>query len=142
MTEKSAAAWRRTNEPLIAEFRASGGRPKRRKWPLLLLTTSGRRSRKPLVTPLYYTRDGDRLVVVASNGGAARNPGWFHNLGANPTVSVEVAGEEFRARATIADEPERSRLLAHHARLMPFYGGFVKRTRVRQIPVVVLERLD
>jgi hypothetical protein len=74
---KTAAAWRRTNEPLIAEFRASGGHPKRRKWPLLLLTTRRVRSRKPIVTPLNYTTDGDRFVVVGSNGGAARNPAWY-----------------------------------------------------------------
>jgi deazaflavin-dependent oxidoreductase (nitroreductase family) len=141
MTKDSVAAWKRTNEPLIAEFRASGGRPKRRKWPLLLLTTIGRQSRKPLVTPLYYTTDDDRFVVVASNGGAPRNPGWFHNLRANPTVIVEVGGEEFRARARITHEPDRTRLLAHHARFMPFYEGFVKRTKARRLPVVVLERI-
>jgi deazaflavin-dependent oxidoreductase (nitroreductase family) len=142
VSRKSVAEWRRTNEPLIAEFRASRGHPKRRKWPLLLLTTIGARSGKPLVTPLYYTPVGDRLVVVASNGGAARNPGWYHNLRAHPHVTVEVGGESFPARATTAVEPERSRLFSHHAALMPFYEGFRTRTKARELPVVILERLQ
>jgi deazaflavin-dependent oxidoreductase (nitroreductase family) len=140
VSARSAAEWRRTNEPLIAEFRSSGGHPKRRKWPLLLLTTVGVRSGKPLVTPLYYTTDGDRFVVVASYGGAARNPSWYHNLRANPNVTVEVGDKTFRARATTAVEPRRSRLFAHHAEMMPFYAGFRKRMKKRELPVVVLER--
>jgi hypothetical protein len=105
VSARSAAEWRRTNERLIAEFRSSGGHPKRRKWPLLLLTTVGVRSGKPL----YYTTDGDRFVVVASYGGAAV-------------------------------EQKRSRLFPHHAELMPFYEGFRKRMKKRELPVVVLER--
>jgi hypothetical protein len=58
-----------------------------------------------------------------------------------PEVTVEVGDESFPARATTAAEPERSRLFSHHAALMPFYEGFRKRTTMRQLPVVVLERL-
>jgi deazaflavin-dependent oxidoreductase (nitroreductase family) len=140
MSTKSAAEWRRTNDPLIAEFRASGGRPKRRKWPLLLLTTVGARTGTPLVTPLYYTADADRFVVVASNGGAARDPAWYHNLRANPDVTVEVGGESFAARASTAVGPERERLFGQHAAVMPFYEGFRKRMKARELPVVILER--
>ncbi|HET7092772.1 MAG TPA: nitroreductase/quinone reductase family protein, partial [Thermomicrobiales bacterium] len=92
------------NQDLIDQFRANGGEIVRGMFkgaPLLLLTTTGAKSGQPRTTPLAYTRDGDRLVVIASKGGAPTNPDWYHNLVANPTATVEVGTETFPVRAQI-----------------------------------------
>jgi deazaflavin-dependent oxidoreductase (nitroreductase family) len=141
MSRRSDAAWREMNEPVIAEFRARAGRVSR-KHPVILLTTTGARSGRPHVTPLNFSQDGDRLVVVASKGGAAHHPDWYLNLLANPEVTIEYGVERFRARATAADEPERTRLYDQHAAAMPFFDGYRRRVKSRQIPVVVFERLE
>ena len=111
-----------------------------RRNPVLLLTTVGRRSGRPLTTPLNYSRAGNRLVVIASAGGAARHPAWYHNLVALPDVVVEHDGQTFRARATVAEEPERTRLYDRHAAAMPFFDSYRRRVTSREIPVVILER--
>ncbi len=129
------------NEPVIAQFRANRGRVDRRH-PVVLLTTTGARSGKERVTPLNFTEDGDRLVVIASAGGSSRHPGWFRNLVANPEVTVEHEGERFRARARVAEEPERTRLYDLQAQRMPFFDAYRRRVKAREIPVVVLERID
>ena len=88
------------NRQLIDEFRANNGKvggPFERA-PLVLLTTKGAKSGQPRTFPVVYTRDGDRIVVIASKGGAPNNPAWYHNLVANPEVTVELPGETF-ARA-------------------------------------------
>jgi deazaflavin-dependent oxidoreductase (nitroreductase family) len=85
--------------------------------------------------------DGDRYVIVASKGGAPTNPGWYHNLVANPQVTAEIGGETFEATATVVDEPERRRLYDNHIAThtgLDFAGYEKKTTRV--IPVVALER--
>ena len=128
------------NQTVIERFRGNGGAVPG--WSqLLLLTTTGARSGAPRTTPLAYSTDGDRLVVVASKGGAPTNPDWYHNLLANPVVTVELASERFQARASVADEPERERLYAQHAQLMPGFAGYQQKT-TRPIPVVLLERLS
>jgi deazaflavin-dependent oxidoreductase (nitroreductase family) len=142
MTETTGAArWKAQNDELIAKFRASGGKLERKN-PVLLLTTVGARTQRPLTTPLNYSRDGERLVVIASAGGASRHPAWYHNLVANPEVEVEHDGETFRARATRAKEPERTRLYDRQAAAMPFFDGYRRRVRSRRIPVVILERIE
>src|SRR5204862_526488 len=67
---------------------------------VLLLTTTGAKTGQPRTHPLVYTRDGDRYLVIASKGGAPTNPAWYHNLRANPEVTVELGPETFRATAT------------------------------------------
>jgi deazaflavin-dependent oxidoreductase (nitroreductase family) len=126
------------NEPVIAEFRANAGRVSRR-YPVLLLTTIGGRTGQPRVTPLNFSVDGDRLVVIASKGGSATHPAWYRNLVANPEVTIELGAETFRARASTADEPERTRLFDQQARLMSFFDGYRRRVQARQIPVVIFE---
>lgn len=125
------------NEPVIAEF-AKGGRVSR-KYPVLLLTTTGATSGKPRVTPLNFSVDGDRLVAIASAGGSSRHPGWYRNLVANPEVTIELGSETFQARARTAEEPERTRLFDQQAARMSFFGGYRRRVKARQIPVVVFE---
>ncbi len=133
--------WLSLNEGVIAEFRANGGRCGGR-WegnPMVLLTTVGARSGQARTSPLTYTTDGERLVLVASRAGDHRHPDWYHNLVANPEVTIELGSERFTARATVADEPERSRLLDARIAEMPRFGQYVEMTD-RTIPVVVIER--
>ena len=108
---------------------------------MLLLTTVGRRSGREIQIPLLYIEDGDRLVLVASNAGDARNPSWWHNLQANPRARVQVRGERFDVIAHTADPAERARLWP---RLLATYRDFARyernTARAREIPVVVLER--
>ncbi len=130
------------NEPVVAEFRANGGQVKSRKHPVILLTTTGARTGLPRVTPLNFSIDGERLVVIASSGGASRHPDWYRNLLADPVVTIEHGAESFRARASTAREPERTRLFDRQAAAMPFFDGYRKRVKARQIPVVIFERLD
>ncbi len=125
----------------VAEFRANGGKlnPPLNAVPLLVLTTIGARSGQLRATPMSYTRDGARIIVVAAAGGAPHHPAWYHNLIAHPEVTVEMQGETFQARATVATEPERARLYAQHTAQRPNFVGFQQRT-TRQLPVVILER--
>jgi deazaflavin-dependent oxidoreductase (nitroreductase family) len=131
------------NRQLIEEFRANGGKVGGMfaGAPLLLLTTTGAKSGQPRVAPLAYTTDNDRLVVIASKGGAPTHPDWFHNLRANPQVTVEVGTETFPARATVQQGAERQRLFDQMAAQMPNFAEYQKNT-VRKIPVVVLERAE
>ncbi len=129
------------NLKIIEEFRANAGEttgPFKGR-PLLLLTTRGAKSGATHTTPLVYSRDGDRLVIIASMGGAPKNPAWYHNIVANPEVTVELGVEKFSARATSAEGDERDRLYAQQAATMPAFKDYETKT-TRRIPVVVLER--
>src|SRR3954451_21507895 len=129
------------NARIIEEFRAKNGRGVSQFGDgLLLLTTRGAKSGKQHTTPLAYTRDGDRIVVIASMGGAPKHPAWYHNILANPEVELEVGGEKFSARATpIPSGSERDRLYAAQVAVMPGFAEYEKAT-TRKIPVVVLKR--
>jgi deazaflavin-dependent oxidoreductase (nitroreductase family) len=106
---------------------------------ILLLTTVGRSSGEERTTPLIYRADGERWVVVASKGGAPRNPAWYENLRAQPDAAIQVRSEEIPVRASTAEGAERERLWALMAEVWPDYDEYKTRTD-RQIPVVVLER--
>ena len=131
------------NNKIIEEFRAKGGRgvgPFGDQ--LLLLTTTGARSGRLHTTPLAFHRDRGRYVVIASMGGAPRHPAWYHNLLANPEAELEVGAEKFRVRATpVAIGPERDRLFAQQATIMPGFWEYEKKT-TRVIPAIVLERVE
>jgi deazaflavin-dependent oxidoreductase (nitroreductase family) len=107
---------------------------------LLLLTTTGGRTGLPRTSPLAFSRDGDRYIVIASKGGAPTHPAWYLNLLANPIVRVEVGPETIQATATVAQGAQRRRLYDAHAALMPTFAEYEQRTD-REIPVVILERL-
>jgi deazaflavin-dependent oxidoreductase (nitroreductase family) len=129
------------NQNVVAEFRANAGKvggPFAGR-PMLLLTTTGARSGQPRTSPLVYSTDGDRLVVIASKGGAPTNPAWYHNLLASPEVTLEVGTERFPARATVATGQERERLFAAQAALMPGFADYQRKT-TRQLPVITFER--
>jgi deazaflavin-dependent oxidoreductase (nitroreductase family) len=109
----------------------------------LLLTTRGRRSGKLRRTALIYGRDGDRHLVVASDGGAARHPSWYLNLLAHPEVEVQVGADKFSARARPASAEEKPPLWRLMASIYPQYDSYQRRAQRagRDIPVVILERL-
>ncbi len=101
-----------------------------------------RQSGCPYTTPVVYTTDGDRLVVIASKGGAPSNPDWYYyNLVAHPTATVELPKERFQAKVIIATGAERERLFNHQAKEMPQFAEYQKKT-TRRIPVIVLERIQ
>jgi deazaflavin-dependent oxidoreductase (nitroreductase family) len=132
------------NEDLIEHFRANRGIITEGPFTgraVLLLTTIGAKTGLPRTHPLVYTRDGDRYLVIASKGGAPTNPSWYHNLRANPEVTVEVGPEIFHAKAMpITGGPERRRLYDQHAAINPGFKDYEKRT-TRVIPAILLERL-
>jgi deazaflavin-dependent oxidoreductase (nitroreductase family) len=107
----------------------------------LLLTTRGRKSGKRRRTALIYGEDGDRLVLVASRGGHKNHPAWYLNLVENPEVEVQVGADKFSARAHTASPEEKARLWPLMTSIWPAYDDYQARTE-REIPVVVLERID
>jgi deazaflavin-dependent oxidoreductase (nitroreductase family) len=130
------------NKKIIEEFRTNDGKVGGmfEGMPLLLLHTVGAKSQQPRINPVAYMTDGDRYVVFASKGGAPTNPDWYHNLVAQPLVSVEVNTEQFQARATVAAEPERTRLYDQMAATRPNFAEYQQKT-TRSIPVVILTRI-
>ncbi len=127
------------NQIVIEKFRANGGNvggPNA----LLLLTTTGAKSGQPRTAPVAYSRDGDHLVIIASKAGGPTNPDWYHNLLANPIVTVELGNERFQAKASVAEGQERERLYDQHATLMPGFAEYKQKT-TRQIPVILLDRI-
>jgi len=133
--------WHAFNQGVVEQFRANGGVGPGR-WatqPLLLLTTTGARSGLPRTTPLLYSTDGDRFVVIASKGGQLTHPDWYHNLLVHPEATVEVGAETFLVRAEVARGAERRRLFDQQAAQMPFFAEY-ERTNPRSIPVVILTR--
>ncbi|MFF3837856.1 nitroreductase/quinone reductase family protein [Streptomyces sp. NPDC001930] len=136
------------NQQVIEEFRANGGRVGGmfEGAALLLLTTTGARSGRAHTNPAVYVRDGARLLVFASNAGGPRNPAWFHNLSADPYVTVELGTpegtvERFGATAVVTEGEERDRLYAEQADRDPGFAAYQAATD-RIIPVVALHRVD
>ncbi|GGO67653.1 nitroreductase family deazaflavin-dependent oxidoreductase [Nonomuraea cavernae] len=129
------------NQQIIDEFRANEGRVGGafEGSSLVLLTTRGARTGRPATTPVMYLRDGDRVVVIASNAGADNHPAWYHNLRANPRVTAEIGTETFEAEAVVIDGEERDRLYARMVEIAPGFADYEAKT-TRRIPVVALER--
>ena len=127
------------NMLIIQEFRANAGKVGGlfAGKSLLLLHTLGAKSGKPRINPVACIRDADRLVIIASKGGAPTNPDWYYNILANPLVSVETGSEQFQAWVAIAAEPERTRLYTKMVEMMPGFAEYQRKT-TRVIPVVIL----
>ena len=123
-----AAVYRRTNGRLLGSIGPL---------PLLLLTTTGRKTGKERTAPLGYLPDNGRLVLVASAGGSPKHPAWYLNLTAEPAVTVQVKADVFEAHAETASPEERDRLWPL---LVERHGGFEKyQAKVdREIPLVVV----
>ena len=127
------------NRQLVADFRAHDPKLSGRK--ILLLTTTGARSGTQHTTPMTYARDGNRVLVIASNAGATRHPDWYFNLVAHPDVTVELLDATYQARASVAEGEERDRLWTQIVAQMPFFADHQAQVS-RQIPIVILERVE
>ena len=131
------------NKKIIEEFRANEGKVGGHfgNMTLLLLHTTGAKSGLPRVNPAAYTEDRDRLIIIASKGGADTHPDWYYNVVANPHVTVEVGTDKYDAIATAAEEPERTRLFDQMAAQYPGFEAYRQKTS-RIIPVITLKRKD
>ena len=130
--------WNDRNKAVIEEFRANGGQVNG--WgSLILLTTTGAKTSQPRIAPLMLVTDGDRLLAVASKGGAPKHPDWYLNILAHPNVTVEVGSEKFETVARILTGEERAQAYKRAAEVFPPYAEYQKKT-TREIPVIALER--
>jgi deazaflavin-dependent oxidoreductase (nitroreductase family) len=123
-----------------ALYRASGGRIGgrfRKTAPVLLLTTTGRKSGKERTTPLLYVEDAGRYVIIASVGGAPRHPAWYLNLRDRPDATVQVGSRRSPVTAETASPEERARLWKLATQMYPTYDDYQAKTS-REIPVVIL----
>jgi deazaflavin-dependent oxidoreductase (nitroreductase family) len=131
------------NKTVIEKFRSNHGKVPGdfEESTILLLTTKGAKSGKEYTSPLVYTMDGDKYVIIASKGGADTNPGWFYNLQANPEVTIEVGADKFKVKAEVTNEETRKRLFDKHAEQYPNFLDYQKGTS-RVIPAVLLEKIN
>jgi deazaflavin-dependent oxidoreductase (nitroreductase family) len=125
------------NKRIIEEFRANDGivGPPFAGATLLLLTTRGAKSGDERINPLVYFGEDDRVFVFASAGGSPRHPDWYHNLVANPDVTVEIGTRKIAARAVDVPDPERTRIYSAQAARSPQFAEYAANT-TRTIPVV------
>jgi deazaflavin-dependent oxidoreductase (nitroreductase family) len=130
------------NRKVIDEFHANAGKVGGpfAGAPMVLMHHTGGKSGKAYVTPLVYSKDGDRIIIIASKAGAPSNPDWYHNLVANPEVTLEIGIERFKARAVVTKGEERERLFNAQAKQMKQFDEYRKKT-TRQIPVIALTRV-
>lgn len=108
--------------------------------PTLLLTTRGRKSGKLYRTALIYGQDGERYLLVPSNGGSDDHPSWYLNLVEHPEVDLQVGAEKFKAQARTATPEEKPALWAIMTKIFPTYNAYQKKAK-REIPLVILERV-
>ena len=129
------------NDKIIAEFRNNNGvvGAPFAGMPMVLLTSTGAKSGQPHTTPLVPYIDGERVYVIASMGGAPKHPAWYHNVAANPNVTVERGTDKYAATARILEGPERDDIYARQAALLPAFADYQQKT-TRTIPVIELIR--
>jgi deazaflavin-dependent oxidoreductase (nitroreductase family) len=127
------------NKRVVAQFREGGPIGGMQRERLVLLTTTGRRSGEPRTTPLMFHRDGDRVLVIASNIGAPAHPDWYLNLVAWPQVTVEIGDESYPALAAPTEGADRERVWTVLKQTYPFFADHEQATE-RVIPVVALTR--
>jgi deazaflavin-dependent oxidoreductase (nitroreductase family) len=130
-------AWGRLNVPI---YRLSGGRLMNKvgRAPVLLLTSTGRRSGQSRTAPVCYLRDGGRVCVIGSNAGNKRAPAWSHNLKANPDAEIEIGRERTMVRARVTEGEERAELWRKMNAQFEGFDHYEERTS-RDIAVFVLE---
>jgi len=120
-------------------YRFSGGRlmGKMGAAPILLLTTTGRKSGRPRTVPLLYLQDDGNYVIVASLAGAPKHPAWYLNIESNPKADLQVGSRRFAGTTRRADPDEKARLWPQLVAIYPQYADYQTRT-TRQIPVVIV----
>ncbi|HEX5406904.1 MAG TPA: nitroreductase family deazaflavin-dependent oxidoreductase [Pseudonocardiaceae bacterium] len=128
------------NGSIIKEFRENGGKVGGmfEGASMILVHHIGAKSGTERVAPLVYLRDGDRLFIFASKGGADDNPAWYHNLLANPKVTVEVGTESFQVTVSELERAERDEIYAKQVAVAPGFGDYERKTK-RIIPVLELK---
>jgi len=128
------------NRKVIDEFRANEGKVGGMfaNMPLVLLHHRGARTGVERINPLAYERVGDSVAVFASAGGQAKNPDWYHNVVANPDVTVDLGTDRFPARARVSTGEERDRIWRAVNERLPQFGEYETKSG-RTIPVVVLD---
>ena len=129
------------NEKVVEDFRANGGKISgvMAGKNVMLMTTIGAKSGQPRMNPVGYLRDGDRLILIASNGGQDKHPSWYHNLKANPTVTIDLGDGPFEAVATEITGQERNDLYARAIEVEPAFAAY-ETTTDRKIPVFQVVR--
>lgn len=132
---------RETNRRVIEQFRGGGPVEGMNRDGLLLLTTTGRVSGAARTTPMMFVEDRGRLVVIASNIGAAEHPQWYRNLVADPRVQVEVGDRSYAATAVTLVGDERDRVWSDLVAGFPFFTDHQSRT-TREIPLVRLDPVE
>ncbi|ORA78912.1 nitroreductase family deazaflavin-dependent oxidoreductase [Mycobacterium malmoense] len=129
MSRANTWLYRRSNGKLGGTFQ---------KRPVALLTTTGRKTGEPRLSPLLYLREGDRVILVASQGGREKNPLWYLNLKADPKVSVQIKGEVLQLRARDATAEERAKYWPKLVAMYPSFEDYQSWTD-RVIPIVICE---
>ncbi|MCA1008429.1 nitroreductase family deazaflavin-dependent oxidoreductase [Rhodococcus hoagii] len=136
MSKTNVKLYRATGGRLGGKWRVGSAFP----WgiPVCLLTTTGRKSGQPRISPLLFLEDGDRVVLVASQGGLPKNPMWYLNIRTNPDVTIQIKSRIRKMRARVATDEERAELWP---RLVAMYADFdnYQSWTDRQIPVVICE---
>lgn len=132
--------WQQFTQAHVRAYRASGGRIGRsyKGAPVALVDHVGRKTGKRRTSPLIYGMDGDRVVIVASFGGARRDPVWWPNLKAHPRTTVQIGSERRNVVARQATPEEKARIWPRMVEIYPPYADYQRRTE-RDIPVVLLE---
>jgi len=127
------------NTQTIAEFRANGGKVGGPfdGAPLLLLHSVGARTGEMHINPVMYLPDNDRYIVFASKGGAPTNPAWYHNLQANPDITIEVGSDTVEVTATEVRGADHDQLYGRQAAAFPQFAEYQSKT-TRIIPVMAL----
>ncbi len=141
MASPGKAIGRGMMRTMVWLYRRSGGKiaGTMRGAPVLLITTTGRRSGQPWTTPVIYQPDGDGWVVIASNGGNAKHPGWWLNLRKHPDATIEIGRDTHPVTARATEGDDRERLWQKMVGVYAGYDAYTKKT-TRRIPVVKLER--
>jgi deazaflavin-dependent oxidoreductase (nitroreductase family) len=130
------------NAQIIEEFRANDGKVASfGPVPILILHTTGAKTGQEREHPLAYQAVGDQYAIFASKAGAPTHPAWFHNLVANPDVTIEVGAETKRARARVTEGDERNEIWERQKSQVPNFAEYEQATS-REIPVIVLEPVD
>src|SRR5260370_18437520 len=108
---------------------------------IVLLTTTGNKSGKPRTVPIMCFEDGGRRFVIASAAGNPKTPAWFTNLPKNPSVTAELRGEKYAAKAEVLPPEERAVIWKKALAVAPGFGDYEKKAGERGIPVVELKRV-
>ncbi|GHO71237.1 hypothetical protein KSC_101290 [Ktedonobacter sp. SOSP1-52] len=126
----------------VSLYRLSGGKiaGRAQNMPVLLLTTTGRKSGKQHTTPLIYLTDGNSIFIVASNGGQGKLPNWWLNMRKSKEACIEIGSKQFQVRVQEAVSDERQRLWSLAVASFPGYAKYQQRTPY-PIPLVILRPL-